>query len=411
MGERNATIAFTVAFNARIPQTAQLVTDALVKRYIEDHRQGREEQTAEVSAFLEAEAEKLKVEIASLEKAQASFKQLEQNQLPELRDMNLNLFEKTQQDIENAKERIRGLQAKIDSAKSELSLTEPYKEVVTEDGKRMLSDSERLSVLTADYLRASARYSPEHPDVLRLSREIRVLAQQTGAGARANELMVQLTQLQEQLRQARQKYSNDHPEVQQLEKAVASVERGFQSALIAPDAGRSAPALPPDNPRYVALQTQIDSDQTSLVAENKQLADLGQKLNEYQSRIFKTPLVERDFKSLTRDYENALEKYNDLKNKQMQARLAQQLESGKSAEQFVVMSKAYLPSMPTSPNRVGIMLLGGLLAFGGGISGVALGEKSDRTVRNSRAIQAIFGAPPLAIIPQMGLGRALWRFR
>ena len=270
----------------------------------------------------------------------------------------------------------------------------------------MLSASERLSVLTADYLRACARYSPEHPDVLRLSREIRVLAQQTGAGARANELMVQLTQLQEQLRQARQKYSNDHPEVQQLEKAVASVEKGFQSALIAPDAKGSANALPPDNPRYVALQTQIDSDQTSLVAENKQLADFEQKLNEYQSRIFKTPLVERDFKSLTRDYENALLKYNDLKNKQLEARMAQQLESGKNAEQFVVMSKAYLPSMPTSPNRIGIMLLGGLLAFGGGISGVAIGEKSDRTVRNSRAIAAIFGAPPLAIIPQMGLGRA-----
>ena len=49
-GERNATIAFTVAFNASIPQTAQSVADALVKRYIADHRQGREEQTAEVSA-------------------------------------------------------------------------------------------------------------------------------------------------------------------------------------------------------------------------------------------------------------------------------------------------------------------------------------------------------------------------
>lgn len=405
-GERNATIAFTVAFNASTPEAAQAVTAALAKRYLDEHRAGREQQAAEVSEFLEVEAEKLKVEIATLEKAQAKFKQREQNQLPELRDMNLSLFEKTQQDIEASKAQIRALLARIDAARSELSLTQPYKEVVSEDGKRMLSASERLSVLTADYLRASARYSPEHPDVLRLSREIKVLAQQTGSGARANELMVQLTQLQEQLRQARQKYSSDHPEVLQLEKAVASVEKGFQSALLSPDPKQATQALPPDNPRYVALQTQIDSDQTGLAAERKMQSDLEHKMVEYQARIFQTPLVERDYLSLTRDYENALQKYNDLKNKQIEARLAQRVESGKNAEQLVLVSKPYLPSMPSSPNRIGIMLLGGLLAFGAGIGGVAIAENSDRTVRDSRAIAAIFGAPPLAIIPQMRFGRA-----
>ncbi len=152
-------------------------TDALAKRYLDEHRRDAKKQAADVSAFLQDEADKLKDEIATLEKAQAQFKQREQNQLPELRDMNLSLFERTQQEIETSKTTIRALQAKIDAAKSELSLTQPYKEVVTEDGKRMLSASERLSVLTADYLRACARYSPEHPDVLRLSREIRVLAQ------------------------------------------------------------------------------------------------------------------------------------------------------------------------------------------------------------------------------------------
>ncbi len=129
-------------------------------------------------------------------------------------------------------------------------------------------------------------------------------------------------------------------------------------------------------------------------------------MTEYQTRIFQTPLVERDFKSLNRDYENAVQKYNDLKNKQLQARLAQQVESGGNAEKFVLSSGAYLPSMPISPNRIGIMLLGGLLAFAAGVGFVAVVEHMDKTVRDSRAIAAIFGAPPLAIIPQMRFRRA-----
>jgi uncharacterized protein involved in exopolysaccharide biosynthesis len=401
-GERMATIAFTVAFNAEKPETAQAVTKELTNRYLEEHKAGREKQTADVSAFLETEAEKLRSEIGRLEKAQANFKQRERNQLPELRDMNLNLFERTQQEIEGSKGAIRALQARIDAAQAELSLTDPYKEVVAEDGKRMLSASERLSVLTAEYLQASARYSPEHPDVLRLSRELRVLADQTGTGARADELMSELTQLQEQLRQARQKYSPDHPEVQKLERAASSVQRGFQSALISAD-GNKPTLMPPDNPRYVALKTQIDSDQSNLQAEKQRQAKLASDLAEYQGRLFQTPLVERDYKSLSRDYENAVQKYSDIKTKQLQARMAEQLESGDRGEQFVLLSPAYLPTTPESPNRLGILLLGGLLALGAGVASIAVLEHLDKTVRDARTVAEVFGAPPLAVIPHMGL--------
>ena len=306
-GVRYATVAFIVAFEASTAETARVVTEKLAGSYLEEHKVGREQQAAEVSAFLEAEAERIKAEIGTLEKAQANFKQREKNQLPELRSMNLNLYEKTQQQIDESKEVSRGLQDKYDAAAAELSLTEPYKDVVNEAGKRVLSAADRLSFLTSEYLQASARYSPEHPDILRLSREIRVLAQQTGAGARVDELMSQLARLQEQLRQARQKYSDDHPEVIQLEKAVAALEKGFQAMLISPEGARPT-ATPPDNPRYVALKTEMDATQSNLHAEVQRRASLEAKLAEYEARLYQTPLVERDFKSLSRDYDNALQK-------------------------------------------------------------------------------------------------------
>lgn len=112
-------------------------------------------------------------------------------------------------------------------------------------------------------------------------------------------------------------------------------------------------------------------------------------------------MVERDFRALSRDYENKLQKYADLRNKQIEARLAQQLEAGQSAEKFVLVSEAFLPSLPESPNRLGILLLSGLFAFGAGLGSVTVREYTDNTVRSSRTIVDVLGAPPLAIVPRM----------
>jgi succinoglycan biosynthesis transport protein ExoP len=402
-GQRVATIAFTVAYSAGTPEAAQAVANDLVEWYLREHKADREERAADVTDFLGVEAEKLRAEISAREKELAKFKQEEMRQLPEMMDMNLRLYEKTEQDISTSEEAIRTLQERLNADQAELSLTPPYKDVLDDSGKRMLTGDERLSSLTAEYLRASARYSPEHPDIIRLSREIRSLAGQSGMGARTDELMQELTKQQEALRQARQKYSEDHPEVIKLEKSVAAVERGFQAAMLKSGGKPNALVAPPDNARYVALKTQIDASEGDLKAERQKLEMLNGKLSEYEARLFQTPVVERDFKSLSRDYESAQARYADLMKKQMEAKVAQELESGKTAQRFVLSSPPNLPTTPDSPNRIGIMLLGGLFAFVAGLGSVTVVEYQDKTIRSVRSITNIMGAPPLAIIPQMSV--------
>ena len=401
MGQRVATIAFTVAFNANTPEKAQAVTNEISEWYLREHKAEREEHAADVSEFLGAEADKLRKEIVSREGELASFKQEEMRQLPELMDMNLRLYEKTEQDITASEEDIRALDEQVQALQAELSLTPAYKEVINDAGKRMLTGAERLSALTAQYLRASARYSAEHPDIVRLTREIRALARQTGASARTDELMQELTKLQEELRQTRQKYSDDHPEVIKLERSVAAVERGFQSAMQQGQGKPNVLAAPPDNARYVTVKTQLDSSVADLRMERQKLETLKGKLKDYEERLFKTPVVERDFKSLSRDYDNAQAKYAELTSKQTEARFAQQLESGKNAERFVLSNRPNLPTTPESPNRIGLLLLGGLLAFAVGLGCVTVAEYQDKTIRSARMITDILGVPPLAVIPQM----------
>lgn len=400
-GERYATIAFTVWFQAETPEAARDVTNELSEKYLELHRIERGAQAAQVSEFLQAETETLEGEIAALEAELAQFKQGELQQLPELMDMNLRLMDRTEQELERARENLRALDDQIQAARAELSLTSPYREVLNASGERILTGDERLRVLVAEFMQASARYSDQHPDVQRLGREIRSISEDAGA-AGVDMLMAEMAQTQDALRDARSRYSDDHPEVQRLERSLASVQRAFGDSIanVGSQLAEAAPAAP-DNPRYVALQTQITATESNRRAQVANIATLEEKLKNYEERLYQTPIVERDFRTLSRDYDNALAKYQELKEKQLQARLAEQLEAGENAEQWRLVNRAYLPVLPDSPNRVGIVLLGFLFAMGAGIVGVGIAEFTDTRVRGSRMVANLLGQPPLVVIPNL----------
>ena len=113
---------------------------------------------------------------------------------------------------------------------------------------------------------------------------------------------------------------------------------------------------------------------------------------------------------MARGYDNAVSKFQELKDKQLQARLAQQIEGGRNAEKFVLASPGYLPTLPESPNRIGISLLGAVFGTILGLCIVVLVEYYDKTIRNSRMILNVIGVQPLATIPQMNIVQSAARW-
>lgn len=397
-GTTTATIAFTVGYQANTAETAKKVAGALADRYLLENKQARSEQAADVSEFLGIEADRLKTEIVELEKKLALFKQEKLSELPELMQVNMRLYEKTEGQIESSRDRVLKLEDSITALESELSLTAPRKAVTTEEGKVIRPPDEQLSSLIAAFLQSSARYTSSHPDIVRLRREIQVLGGQSSQASEVNKFISNITRLRNKLLEAKQKYADDHPDVLSLERSIVAMEAGLRN-LDLNTTNRQTFSAPPDNPRYVALQNQLNAAISNLKEERSKLRQYNQKLVEYEKRLFQTPMVERDYKSLSRDYSNAQAKYRDLKNKQIQARLAEQVEAGEKAERFVLAGNAYLPTSPISPNRLGIFLLAGLLAFTGGLGSVGLSEYRDKSVRGRRGIIEVFGALPIAIIP------------
>ncbi|MGH7926549.1 MAG: hypothetical protein ACREQV_01980, partial [Candidatus Binatia bacterium] len=155
----------------------------------------------------------------------------------------------------------------------------------------------------------------------------------------------------------------------------------------------------PTNPTYVSLKTKLDTVNANIASEQEKLARLNAELDKYESRLFSTPAVEQKYLTLTRDYDNARAKYNEMKDQLLEARLAVQLETSSHGAQLSLLTPAPLPTTPHFPNRPAFILVGIAMGVVGGVGVGSLSEYMDRAVHGARGVIGIFQAPPLAAIP------------
>ncbi len=107
-----ATIAFTVAYDGRNPQTVQQVASMLASLYLEENLKTRGERTAGASRFLEEEAKTLQQELAGLDARIAAFKAKNVDALPELQQVNYQGLDRLEGDLHQLQDELKTLQEK-----------------------------------------------------------------------------------------------------------------------------------------------------------------------------------------------------------------------------------------------------------------------------------------------------------
>ncbi|MGH8644566.1 MAG: Wzz/FepE/Etk N-terminal domain-containing protein [Gammaproteobacteria bacterium] len=393
--ESSIALAFKLSYDNGSPQLAYNVARELVSIFLTENRKSIETNVRQTSAFLRSEAEKLGLQIGGYEKKLAEFKEKNAGKLPELVDLNMQLLHRTETEMADVLRQIQSLMERRVYFESELAQIDPYGPVYSVSGGQVLSPAGRLKSLQTEFLSVSARYSSDHPDVIRLRKEIDGLRKETGVAVDTGDLAVRLEASRSELLAARQKYSEDHPDVRRLVQTVQRMENELSKAPAR--ALRSNPA--PDNPVYIQLQTQLKASDVELASQQARAAELRRKHAVYEQRLTQTPQIEREYKTLMRDYEGALEKYRDVATKQKEAQLSQTLESEKKGQRFTVIEPPVLPNSPAKPNRLGIALIGFIVSIFGGMGSAAMAEARDTSVRGREGVISLFGVPPLAAIP------------
>lgn len=415
----NATIAFTISYDSPQADSAQKVVNELTSLYLAENVKVRQQSVAETTAFLSQEADRLTIQIQEIEANLAQFKRRYAGRLPDSSTVNMQLADRTGSEIMATEREITTLQERKFALEAQVQAISPNQApppIVV--GERVSTPKDRLRTLQAQYASASAVYGADHPDIRRMQREIAALSAESGSSSKDSDAAEKQKKLEADLAALRERYSEDHPDVQRVKRSIAALKAsGTDASPASVTEKHGSPDVNPrpDNPAYLALTAQIESVKRELNQRTAVVGDLRAQQRTYDARLTQIPEIEREYRDLTRDYDNAQTRYREVKAKQMQAEVAQELEKDSKAERFSIGEPANLPDRPVSPNRPGIVLVGLVAALGSGIGLATMRDAFDPTVRGPLELARVATVPILVSIPyietrweQVGHRRRTW---
>lgn len=351
---------FYVNFTANDPRVAQQVCSEIASMFMSENLRQREQAAQGTTDFLTTQVNDAKRELDEQDAKLAEFQKKYIGQLPSQENSNLQMLGVLNAQLNAVTQNLNQLEQNKTYTQSLLSQQLDARE--SQGGDDPATLQQQLNTLQAQLVTLQARYTADYPDVIKTKNDIQAL--------------------QKQLQQA--------PSSQNTAKT------------------RSAGPEPESVQR---LRAQIKSQDMAIQDKLKEEKHIQQEISTYQSRVQLSPVVNEQLKSVTRDYQTALQFYNDLLAKKSESEMATDLERRQEGEQFRIMDPADLPQAPSFPNRP-LFALGGLgvgLALGAGM--VLIREMDDKVLRTETDVAVLLDLPTLVRLPrvdQNGNG-SFWR--
>jgi uncharacterized protein involved in exopolysaccharide biosynthesis len=291
------------------PQIAQQICTEITSMFLEQNSREREQQASRTTSFLSRQVDEAKAKLDAQDAKLAQFKRQYLGSLPDEEQTNLSLLLGMNSQLEaNTQALSRAQQDKVFN-ESMLGQQEANWKAA-QSGKNPETSEQQLNALQDQLTALQARYTPEHPDVIKMQSQI-----------------------------------------EELKKRMAQIRI-------------------------------------------------------LQGRVQASPMVEQQYKELTRNYQSALDFYNDLLKKREQSAMATDLEHQQESEQFRVFDPPSLPEKPSFPKKI-------YFAGGGLGAGLALGlgilfaiAVSDKAMYTGQDVELCLKVPVLALVPKLEIASA-----
>jgi polysaccharide chain length determinant protein (PEP-CTERM system associated) len=352
---------FFIKFKAQDPHTAQQVCGEITSLFVSENLSAREQSAEGTTDFLKQQLADSKRNLDEQDAKLAAFEQKNIGKLPgqtmHLGDMSVAMGSPNESTLQ-------ALTTQLDA--------------VTQSLGRMQQNETFLQALV----------SQQSHDLQNT---------ESGSGASTDERRAQLKTLLAQKQELVALYTPDYPDVVAVTRKIADLQAEMAHAP-AEQPVKDPSASHEDPPRLLELKFQLKSVQQSISSAKLEQTRIQQQIRAYEEKIEATPMIEEEYKEVTRDHETALQFYNTLLTKMNESSMATALEQRQQGEQFRVMDPPNLPDSPTSPNR--LAFAGGGLASGllMGLLIAALLEYRDTSLRNERDVWAFTKLPTLAIL-------------
>ncbi|HWZ81682.1 MAG TPA: Wzz/FepE/Etk N-terminal domain-containing protein [Terriglobales bacterium] len=343
---------FLIGYSSSSPRRAQEICNALVGMLVQENLRTRSATAKGTTDFLSRQVDEAKQALDQQDKDLAEFKAKNLGQLPSDADNNMRILMSMNSQLDATTQTLN--RAQQDKAYTESLLAQQlaaWKSSQSSNNPQTLE--QQLNILQAQLMQQQARYTDDHPDVIKTKADI-----------------------------------------VEVKKRLAEINNAPSGAT---DATQKASASEPPEIRQLRLQLhQYDNVITQATQDQKRLQS---SIQVAQSRTLMSPAIEEEYRRKTRDYDNAQNVYQSLLAKKSSSELGENMENQAQGEQLSLLTEAGLPSSPTFPNRW-------YFAGGGMGAGLVLGiviavwlEIRDRSIRTERDAAAAMDLPLLVSVP------------
>jgi polysaccharide chain length determinant protein (PEP-CTERM system associated) len=343
---------FYITFTASDARTAQAVCGEITSMFVTENLKARETSAEGTTEFLRRQLADAKRSLDEQDAKLAKFQQEYVGKLPGQEEPNMNMLNSLNTQLDAATQAIARMQQ--DLSYGQTILAQQARDFQTPETQRVApqAQQQQLQTLLAQEADLKARYTPDYPDV------------------------------------------------KAIERTIADLRH--EMAQAPPTTPAPIAAAPRNEPAsLLQLRAQIRAEELGLAQKKHDQAAIQSQIKLYQDRISSSPMVQEQYKTLTRDYQTAQESYDALLKNMHEATMATDLERQQQGEQFRVMDEPNLPEAPSSPKRPVFAAGGFALGLALGLAIVALLEYRDTALRSERDIWAFTKLPTLATISLM----------
>jgi succinoglycan biosynthesis transport protein ExoP len=388
-----AEIAFDVSFSHGDPAKAQEIASKLASLFIEQNDKARTQRAIKATDFLTEEADKLNRELQEIDGKIAQYKEEHPFSLPEQVEGNQAAIDRAESELRDTESHIRSTKERIAFLSAELAIAQKDPPLSLDD-----KTPQNKEVLLAKYLRLSSIYSPNHPSLVRLKREMKALDPTFDGQYSKEDVLNQLAAARRELKFLQETYPGAHPDIAQHKNQIKKLEQQLKKTP-APLQSEYKIQSFRTNPAYLNVEAQYKSSQSELESLMQKRDYLKTKIESLHDILLRAPQIEMVYTDMIRERDNIIKKYNQLKEKGLDAKLAQTLEEQQQGQTLTLIEQPVIPRNPEKAIRRKVAIGGFFMGIIGGLGVAFLVEFMEPGIRGYRAIQGVTGLMPLVVVP------------
>jgi polysaccharide chain length determinant protein (PEP-CTERM system associated) len=349
-GTQNRTIpGFSLQVSFDNPQSAREICADITSMFMEQNARDLEQQALGKASFIGQQLEEAKAKLDEQDAKLAQFKRQSSGSLPQEEQSNLSS--------------LSNLNSRLKANAQALSLAQQDKAF----------DESHLSQATAN-----SKVSQSKPNPQTLEAQLRIE--------------------QDQLTVLESRYTAEHPAVINAKNRIAELKKRLAENPRS-DSPSAESQMASEPSQVQRLRTKLRQDEVRIADLTKQQTEIQDQIRLLSGRAQAAPIADQQQNELTRNYQSALDLYNDLLKKQQA--MATDPAHQQQGEQLRVLDP---PSLPTKPSFPKILYFAGGGLGGGIVLGVAilyLLMATDHTLHTEKEVETRLKLPVLASLPVM----------